>query len=537
MKRFITSLFVLGCLTCSTNAQIINVPGDQPSIQAGINAALDGDTVLVADSTYYENIDFRGKAITVASHFLMDGDTSHISNTIIDGSQPSHPDTASVVRMISGEDTTSVLCGFTITGGKGSYTFYVDAYYTSGGGIQVFNAGGKIIHNIIEGNNPTEPGQGSGNYGFGIAAWINNNHTCIIRNNTVRNNTFTGAARGIAPGMCLGGGRLIVEGNTISGNTANSETEAIGGGITYWMTSDEGVIPKVIIRNNRIFGNEVEANNIPSSGGGIFMNALNLPLDIRIYNNLIYDNHVNGSGGRGGGIEMWDIKPVIYNNTIMNNQADLGNQLGLSNHSEVSLFNNIIWSDGDDCTNEIFIQEESVLHAVYNLICGDWPGEGNIDTLPDFVPGSFALKEGSPAIGNGKDSVEINGNWYHAPLRDLNDSIRPHPVDNLVDIGAMESPFIWTYDPTVGIHEYSHTASHDNVHLYPIPFTTQLMIETNDGQPIQKVEIISLEGRLLSILDNIRKNQVTVDRTGLTSGVYIFRVYTEEIYVRKVLVE
>lgn len=45
----------------------VHVPSDQPSIQAGINAANSGDTVLVAPGTYYENIDFLGKAITLQS--------------------------------------------------------------------------------------------------------------------------------------------------------------------------------------------------------------------------------------------------------------------------------------------------------------------------------------------------------------------------------------------------------------------------------------------------------------------------------------
>ena len=57
----------------------------------------------------------------VASEFLMDGDTNHIANTIIDGSQLTNLDSASVVYFVSGEDTTSILCGFTIQHGKGTY--------------------------------------------------------------------------------------------------------------------------------------------------------------------------------------------------------------------------------------------------------------------------------------------------------------------------------------------------------------------------------------------------------------------------------
>ena len=51
----------------AAQAAIINVPGDQPNIQAGINAANRFDEVVVAPGTYFEDIDFLGKAITVRS--------------------------------------------------------------------------------------------------------------------------------------------------------------------------------------------------------------------------------------------------------------------------------------------------------------------------------------------------------------------------------------------------------------------------------------------------------------------------------------
>ena len=46
---------------------VINVPGDFPTIQAGIDAANNDDTVEVSPGTYFENIDFKGKLITVMS--------------------------------------------------------------------------------------------------------------------------------------------------------------------------------------------------------------------------------------------------------------------------------------------------------------------------------------------------------------------------------------------------------------------------------------------------------------------------------------
>ncbi|MDP8202587.1 MAG: hypothetical protein P9M11_10680 [Candidatus Tenebribacter burtonii] len=97
---FILQFFLLSTYLFST---IINIPADQPTIQAGINAAVNGDIVLVQPGIYVENINYNGKLITVASLFLTIQDTTYISQTVIDGNQ-----NGSVVTFNSDEEFTSI---------------------------------------------------------------------------------------------------------------------------------------------------------------------------------------------------------------------------------------------------------------------------------------------------------------------------------------------------------------------------------------------------------------------------------------------
>ena len=64
----------------------IHVPADHGRIQQAIDAANDGDTVLVAPGVYRESLQLKGKQITLASRFLTSRDRKDIQRTILDGS-------------------------------------------------------------------------------------------------------------------------------------------------------------------------------------------------------------------------------------------------------------------------------------------------------------------------------------------------------------------------------------------------------------------------------------------------------------------
>ena len=345
-------LFTIALLLSSMAwGQIIHVPGDQPTIQAGINAAMDGDTVLVAENTYYENIRFMGKAITVTSEHILDGDSSHIVNTIIDGSQAADPDSAATVMFINGEDTTSILNGFTITGGSG--VMFMTYVVRAGGGIFSYNAGCKILNNIIT-ENHVEDEDKAGAAGIGCMQ-DQGDHWAIIRDNYIGYNTAL--ANGFT---AFGGGMAIlsscyIENNLIEHNTCtNTDGATDGGGIeleAFAGTNPIAYVNSNIIRNNELFGttlsigagiacygfdeaeitnNLIENNSADSDdkvrGGGIW---IHLSDNCLVGNNIIQNNSLNGDKAIGGGIYSWQNDNLNINeNNIYHNKCNAPSSWG-----------------------------------------------------------------------------------------------------------------------------------------------------------------------------------------------------------------
>ncbi|MEA3475174.1 MAG: T9SS type A sorting domain-containing protein [Candidatus Cloacimonadota bacterium] len=169
--------------------------GNYTTIQEGINASTDGDTVLVYPGTYYENINFNGKNITVASLYIITESDSFIHQTIIDGNHE-----GSVVKIVSGEDESTLLYGFTIQNGVGS----INLGFQRGGGIVIKDSNPTIKKCFVKNNKAH----------FGGGLYICNSNNITLSGVTVTNNHATW----IGGGIKLSGGSHVNFNNNILSN-------------------------------------------------------------------------------------------------------------------------------------------------------------------------------------------------------------------------------------------------------------------------------------------------------------------------------
>jgi hypothetical protein len=349
---------------------IINVPENFPKIQEAINSSVDGDTILVAPGTYYENVNFRGKNILLTSHYLFDEDVSFINTTIIDGSNSQSPDTASAVIFLNDEKNTAILQGFTITGGKGSKLFDLEVgdFIRGGGGVLVYQSSPTIRHNIIAFNESINAAEGRFNAGGGIYAQFS---SAIISNNIIyKNNAIDGggALLGPNPGS-------IIRNNIIAYNT--TIPGGFGGGGLF-IRANQG----------KFINNTIAYNNSNGGGGFVFHNSPT----VNIENCIIYDNKTGSSNTQLMG-------PGTFNITNTNIE---GGWAGEGNMDELPLFlenSALILQDGSPCIDM----------GSPNADNNDWEDLDN--------PG-FAL---APALGTLRNDMgAYGGNQYKSmPYMDM----------------------------------------------------------------------------------------------------------------------
>jgi sugar lactone lactonase YvrE len=373
--------------TAGFGGNLLNIPGDFPTIQAGIDSAEDGDIILVANGTYAENLNFKGKNINLSSRYVFNNSIQDIDNTIIDGSNPVHPDTASCVLFINGETRNAIIQGFTITGGTG--TKWEDEH-----GAGLFTEGGAIL---IQYSSPT----------------ILSNK---IMYNAATNTTGTVSAGGGA--IRCGDSNPLIQNNLIAFNQGR-----YGGGIVLNFSAAN-------IRNNIIDNN---SGGEDFGGSGIWMYSNGDDPSV-IYNNTITNNH---SASTGGGMRIWSSSAEIVNSIIWGNTANSLPQI--HGNGGVLSYCNVQggWS-GEQNIDADPLFEGSTFYLTEDSPCVDAgnPGAEWNDPEDPFNPGEAAF----PSMGNLQNDMGAFGGPYAKLLSDYVVGIKENPSNHSIGFDYSISP-------------------------------------------------------------------------------------------------
>ncbi len=454
MVRYFMGAAVIwvGFVVVPGSAAEIRVPRDYATIQEAVDAAENGDEVIVSNGTYRGDgnryINFHGKAITLRSD-------QGPEQCVLD-CEASETDMYNAFVFNSGEESNSILDGFTITQG---YQTSGGAVYLSGssptirncrfldnsaeqygGAIECYNDCNPIITQCIFRNNV------SGARGAGIFC-VNSNPS--IQYCTFTDNTTTSGGGGIG---CFTANPEI-RNCTFTGNSASE-----GGGILCEADSDPNILYCTFTGNTVVhFGGGLSVKNDCSAyidgcyiyhnvagsyGGGIFFTEQ----ISSIQNSLITGNT---SEFEGGGIACYHSDVTITNCSIMKNRSlDAGGGIACRWLSNVILNNSIVWGNTSSLQgDQISLNDYSNPSTMTVSYCDAQGGQaqayvagnctltwqaGNLDVDPDFVAPGYWEDHNTPE--DQSDDAWVMGCWHLLP-----DSDCINAADNaLVETGTTD---------------------------------------------------------------------------------------------------
>jgi hypothetical protein len=457
----------LSPLTAATLTVDRNGAGQYTGIQAAVDAASDGDTVVVAPGEYVITEPIDGNRL----HDPTDPASPPLKNvvlrseggpevTVIRRAEAGRTRTeeASVVVFENGETADSVLDGFTIVGGKEGFCEAVQRW--CGGGLKCANGSSPTVRKcritdstpavycwdsspslsactvthgrVLCGKNASpELLECTITEGYGVDC-VENASPVFTRCSIVRNRAAVcGSGGGV---KCSGDSAPTLIDCLIAGNVAtwgSLGSEEPCGGAGGGVACRDRAAPTLI--NCVVSGNRAESATYPAMGAGVIVD-----------------------GGEGGGVSCaGNSIPHFINCTITDNMATCGGGMYASYRSFPRFTNCIVWNnEGGSIDSDI----DSHPLASFSCIEGEhvWLGQGNTNAdplfvrpgaydferfvtvsmgdwevrFPDFViaAGDYRLQEGSPCI----DAGRLEG----APATDKDGDGRPCGAG--VDMGAYE---------------------------------------------------------------------------------------------------
>jgi parallel beta-helix repeat protein len=292
MLRVFTIILSMMFLTVGMAfAVVINIPGDYATIQAGINASADGDTVMVATGNYSEQFDFSGKGITVLS-------AAGPNLTFLDPPRAGQ----SIVKFITRETRNARIEGFAIqntvnapaifiSGSQPTITGNIFLHNTNsehGGAIMSMSGFPYIANNLFEYNVSNNLGGGAifsyeGNVIISQNAFFYNTapyhhggaiHIFIANKSVIDHNLFYRNSC-----LALGGAFLfsvctacVAYNNTIVENT---DIEEHGAGLAVWYSDNCRVFNNIIVDNTGIGLYSYPPNHSTATYNDIWTNTEN----------------------------------------------------------------------------------------------------------------------------------------------------------------------------------------------------------------------------------------------------------------------
>jgi hypothetical protein len=375
----------------AAHAATINVPGDQPTIQAGVNAASNGDTILIADGTYTgtgnADIDPGSKTLTIAS--------------------------------VHGAASTVIDC-------QGSSTVAHRGFYISNPSANV-TLSGLTVKNGYELND-----SGSGIFNSGTLTLT----SCTLTGNSAANPTTTSANSNSGGGL-FNSGTATLTGCTIAGNSA-----IFGGGIY----SLHGAGISMTLINCTITGNSVAGGPYGGYGGGIYGGSAVTATNCVLSGNTS-DYAAGGFLGGSAG------SATLTNCTLTGNSAPDGNGGGYVVFGTATLTNDIVYNNVGGSIDDMDTAATAANCDID--LQGGYPGTANINADPLFVSATdLHLQPGSPCLGagtaNGAPTTAIDGRTRPTPpsmgAYEMTLIGATHILWNNTDGTAS----IWNYSPTTG---------------------------------------------------------------------------------------
>ena len=511
MRKFFFIFGVLFLFSLQASAAILNVPGDYPSIQAAVDVAKGGDTILLADGTYTgpdnRNIDLNKKTPLTFRSFSNNShqctiDCEHsgraffadsgehldieaigiINGSVIDkgGAIYCYNSGLVVKRCFFSNNSASnggAIYSYVASDVKASFLIY-DSYFLSNranhSGGALYTSAAALVSGCSFSSNQAENGGG---------VQINGSRAATISRCIFSANIATGSGGAL---------KLAVRSSMTDCTFAHSYAANSGGAVFAYFNSNHTLFTGCRFMSNRagksggavytgapelkncIF-NKNTAESATAGGGALYVSSA-----ATLKNCLFTENAANGNGGAVY-VSSYYVPPApdatctnctFVGNSAQKNGGALWCNIPSTTGSEkfLTLKNCIMWDDEAASGDEIF-EENTSATVSYSDVKGGHAGVSNLNDYPKFRiysgSGGSSFPERSLSIASGYDyhlccnsPCVDTGTDAVAPATDLEDIVRP--VGAGVDMGAYEyhyEPVVWK--GTMASDHWSYAANWD----------------------------------------------------------------------------